>query len=315
MPDGAGALIVTADHTVEAVPLQLGGRDAASCYSLLEEGNELFESVLLVSRGGRDGGVDRGSGARGSGSFRYDRSGRSRCFRNGGARGCRRSGRGRVVSNLEGGNLLSCVLSNNHNDSLGVTGGQVGMNGSVNDEEIVGSVDPGVGVYDAGAVGTPVVSSHLRGSNPVVTGDQVVGDNRLGRGVCVQSHSSIDGAVSLGGDIHPPLDEARESLSVGIGGQPRFYVEDGVTTGCDAQLTSGGSSMCEEGPDSEDAILHEADSSLKESLLAITAFHRCPQVHPLRGLCHNTRSLLVEIQVGLNRVGRDVVELVGCVVY
>jgi hypothetical protein len=82
--------------------------------SLLQVGDQLLHSPHLLGRSGRRcrcGGRGRSRGRdRSGGRGRSRRSGRSG-----------RKSRSSSSSNLEGGNLLGRVLSNDHDDSLGVT--------------------------------------------------------------------------------------------------------------------------------------------------------------------------------------------------
>ena len=54
------------------------------------------------------------------------------------------------------------------------------MDGGIDHEQVVGAVDLGVQVHDAGAVAlAAVVNTHLSAADPVVTADQVLGDDVL----------------------------------------------------------------------------------------------------------------------------------------
>jgi len=68
----------------------------------------------------------------------------------------------------QGEDALGRVLGGDDDVARRVRGGNAGEDAGVDDEEVVGAVDPGVEVDDGGAAVAAVVDAHLVGAHPVV---------------------------------------------------------------------------------------------------------------------------------------------------
>ena len=79
----------------------------------------------------------------------------------------------------EGEDLGGGLLGSDDDQGRGVGGDHSGEDGGVDDEEVVGSVDLGVEIYDGGAAVAAVVAADLGGSDPVVCTAVAGGDDHL----------------------------------------------------------------------------------------------------------------------------------------
>lgn len=172
---------------------------------------------------GRSGAAGRRAGAAAAASAA---AGRGRA----GAGVARGGGAGGVGQDGLGG-----VLGGDHDDGLGVTGGQVGVHGGVDDVDVVGAPDFGVGVDDGGAV---VGGAHAGGADKVRAGGHVVlGDEGLGGRV------EREGGVGAVDHLQELVHELGDGALVARAGQVGLLGDLGRAGGGDAQGAGGGDAV------------------------------------------------------------------------
>ncbi|KAI6760463.1 hypothetical protein HG530_009323 [Fusarium avenaceum] len=214
-----------------------------------------------------------------------------------------------ATADLDSGNLLSGVLGSDHDDGLGVAGGKIRVDGGIDDEKVVSTVDFCVEVDNAAAVAlAAIVNTHLGAAHPVVSADHLGGEDIVHSGTRCDVRQ---GGVASADQVEPVLDKVAHGLAILLVDQPGLGLENGVSTRGNAELTNGCGTVGQETADSDDAVGHGAGSTLEVAIATVGALGRGPEVHSLGSLGDRTRALVVKVQVSLNRLGGNVVELVG----
>ncbi|KAI6754516.1 hypothetical protein HG530_012268 [Fusarium avenaceum] len=191
--------------------------------------------------------------------------------------------------------LDSSVLSSNHDDGLGVAGGKIRVDGTVNNEQVLGTPDLGISVDNAGAV---VLSTHDGATNEVRAAD-VLGHEALSGSVA----GDDDSAVRLGSIVDELLHEGLDGLLVASSLEVRLADELGSTGAGHGKGTTGGGTVGEVDLDLESIVTSGSASTLDVSLNAVRACDAVPEDEALARLGKKTGALSEEVNVGLARLG------------
>lgn len=189
------------------------------------------------------------------------------------------------------------MLSGNHDNGHTVAGGQVGVDAGVDDVEVVGTPDLGVGVHNAGAV---ILSTDTSSTNPMVAAGVLLGQ-ALGSGVA----SNGKNAVGLPGEVDELLDGGQGRLTVVIRVEVGLVDNGRITRARNAKGTGRRSSVSHVKLDLESVVRRSVAGTLVEVLASVSSLDAGPVDEALARLGQKTGALGKEIDIGLTGAGES----------